>query len=70
MKKKRTRRFSWKEDRQLIQMATASATLEEAAAMFRTSIETIERKAKLLGLRFKVRADRKRLSRSVLKAKK
>jgi hypothetical protein len=66
MKKKRTRRFTYKEDRQLIQMAAASATLEEAAAMFRTSIETIERKAKLLGLRFKVRADRKRL----LKAKK
>ena len=61
MKKRRTR-FTYEEDRQLIQMAAASATLEEAAAMFRTSIETIERKAKLLGLRFKVRADRKRLS--------
>ena len=60
MKKKRTR-FTWKEDRQLIQMAAASATLEEAAAMFRTSIETIERKAKLLGLRIEVRADRKRV---------
>jgi hypothetical protein len=60
MKKKRTR-FTYEEDRQLIQMAAASATLEEAAAMFRTSIETIERKAKLLGLRIKVRADGKRL---------
>jgi hypothetical protein len=73
MKKKRPR-FTFEEDRQLIQMATASATLEEAAAMFRTSIETIERKAKLLGLRFKARADRKRLSAhfadSGLKAKK
>ncbi len=66
MKKKRTR-FTYEEDRQLIQMAAASATLEEAAAMFRTSIETIERKAKLLGLRIEVRADRKRLG---LKAKK
>jgi hypothetical protein len=59
MKKKRNR-FTYEEDRQLIQMAAASATLEEAATMFRTSIETIERKAKLLGLRFKVRAGRKR----------
>ena len=35
MKKKRTTRFTYEEDRQLIQMAAASATLEEAAAMFR-----------------------------------
>jgi hypothetical protein len=41
-------RFSLKEDRQLIQMAAAAATLEEAAAILRTSIETIERKAGLL----------------------
>ena len=45
--------FSLKEDRQLIQMATASATLEEAAAVLRTSIETIERKAKRLGIKLK-----------------
>jgi hypothetical protein len=65
--KKRTR-FSYKDDRRLIQMAAASATVKEAAAMFRTSIATIERKAKALGI---LRADRKRLSaRSVLKAKK
>jgi hypothetical protein len=32
-----------KEDRQLIQMAATSATLEEAAAIFRTSIDTIEK---------------------------
>jgi hypothetical protein len=49
-------------------MVEASATVEEAAAMFRTSIETIERKAKKLGI---LRADRKRLSaRYVLKVKK
>ena len=42
-----------KEDRQLIQMAAASATLEEAAAVLRTSIETIERKAKSLGIKLK-----------------
>jgi hypothetical protein len=45
--------FSLKEDRQLIQMAAASATLEEAAAVFRTSIETIERRAKRLGIKLK-----------------
>jgi DNA-binding CsgD family transcriptional regulator len=46
--------FSLKEDRELIQMAAASATLEEAAAVLRTSIETIERKAKRLGIKLNV----------------
>ncbi len=46
-------RFSLKEDRQLIQMAAVSATLEEAAAIFRTSVETIERKAERLGIKLK-----------------
>jgi transcriptional regulator with GAF, ATPase, and Fis domain len=45
--------FSLKEDRQLIQMAASSATLEDAAAILRTSIETIERKAKRLGIKLK-----------------
>jgi hypothetical protein len=45
--------FSLKEDRQLIQMAAAAATLEEAAAVLRTSIETIARKAKRLGIKLK-----------------
>ena len=68
MKRRQHGRFSYAEERRLIQMAAASATVEEAAAMFRTSIDTIERKAKKLGI---LRADRKRLSaRSVLKAKK
>ena len=67
-KKRRHGRFSYAEDRRLIQLAAASATVEEAAAMFRTLIETIERKAKKLGI---LRADRKRLSaRYVLKVKK
>jgi hypothetical protein len=35
-------------------MAAASATLEEAAAVLRTSIETIERKAKRLGIKLNV----------------
>ena len=42
-----------KEDRQLIQMAAASATLEEAAASLRTSVETIERMAGRLGIKLK-----------------
>jgi hypothetical protein len=50
MAKKRRGSFTWKEDRQLIQMAAASAALEEAAAIFRTSAERIERKAKSWGL--------------------
>jgi hypothetical protein len=61
MKTKRTR-FTYEEDRKLIQMAAGSATLVEAAAMFRTSVKTIERKAKKLGLRLKGRNSRKRLS--------
>jgi transcriptional regulator with GAF, ATPase, and Fis domain len=42
-----------KEERQLIQMAATSATLEEAAAILRTSVDTIERKAKRLGIKLK-----------------
>jgi hypothetical protein len=53
MAKKRRTRFSLKEDRQLIQMAASSATLEKAAAIFRTSLDTIERKAKRLGIKLK-----------------
>ena len=61
---KQRRRFTYKEERQLIQMAEVSATVEEAAAMFRTSIETIERKAKKLGI---LRAGKRLSARSVLK---
>jgi hypothetical protein len=50
-------RFSFREDRKLIQMAAGSATLEEAAAMFGTSVETIERKAEKLGLALKAHDD-------------
>ena len=53
MAKKRRGRFSLKEERQLIQMAATSATLEEAAVIFRTSVDTIERKAKRLGIKLK-----------------
>jgi hypothetical protein len=67
MAKNRRARFSYAEERRLIQMAATSATLEEAAAKFKTSVGTIERKAEKLGI---LGADRKRLSaRFVLKAK-
>jgi glutamate-1-semialdehyde aminotransferase len=57
MAKNRRARFTYAEDRHLIQMAAASATLEEAAATFKTTIKTIERKAEKLGIRLKRRAD-------------
>ena len=63
MTKKRPRgRFAYAEDRKLIQMAAASATLEEAAAMFGTSIGVMDRMAKRLGLALERRNGRKRPS--------
>jgi hypothetical protein len=53
MAEKRRGGFTWKEDRQLIQMAADSATLEEAAEIFRTSVETIAKKAARLGIKLK-----------------
>jgi len=38
-----------KEDRRLIRMAATSATPEKAAAIFRTSVDTIERTCRRLG---------------------
>jgi hypothetical protein len=55
MAKKRRGGFTWKEDRQLIQMAADSATLEEAAETFRTSVETIAKRAARLGIKLKQR---------------
>jgi hypothetical protein len=40
-------------------MAATSATLEEAAAIFRTSVDTIENKCKMLGIQLR-RCGRKR----------
>ena len=63
MTKKRPRgRFAYADDRKLIQMAAASATLEEAAAMFGTSIGVMERMAKRLGLLLVEPNGQKRLS--------
>ena len=65
--------FSLKEDRQLIQMAATSAKLEEAAAIFRTSVDTIENKCKGLGISVETTRSKKpigRLAEIGLKAKK
>ena len=73
MAKKRTGRFSLKEERQLIQMAASSATIEEAAAIFRTSVDTIEKKSERLGIEFRRRGRKRPIRRLVelgLKAKK
>jgi len=59
MAKNRRGRFSLKEERQLIQMAATSATMEEAAAILRTSVDAIEKKSERLGIEFR-RIGRKR----------
>ena len=72
MAKKRSR-FSLKEDRQLIQMAATKAALEEAAAIFRTSVDTIENKCKRLGIQLRRRGRKRPIRRLVglgLKGKK
>ena len=53
MEKNRRGRFSLKEERQLVQMAASSATLEEAAAILRTSVDAIEKKSQRLGIEFR-----------------
>jgi hypothetical protein len=73
MAKKRSGRFSLKEERQLIQMAATSATLEEAAAIFRTSVDTIEKKSQRLGIQLRRRGRKRPIRRMVelgLKVKK
>ena len=73
MAKKRSGRFSLKEERQLIQMAATSATMEEAAAILRTSVDAIEKKSERLGIEFRRRGRKRPIGRLVdlgLKAKK
>ena len=73
MAKKRSGPFSLKEERQLIQMAATSATLEKAAAIFRTSVNTIEKKSKMLGIQLRRRSRKRPIRRLVglgLKVKK
>jgi hypothetical protein len=43
-------RFTWKEDRKVIAMAASGATAFAIAEKFKTSVETIERKARQLGI--------------------
>jgi len=72
MAKKRSGPFSLKEERRLIQMAATSATLEEAAVIFWTSVDTIENKCKRLGIQLRRRGSKKSLAppgRLGLKAK-
>jgi DNA-binding CsgD family transcriptional regulator len=46
----RTGRFSYKQERELILMASKGATVSQIAARFRTTVETIERTAKRLAV--------------------
>jgi DNA-binding NarL/FixJ family response regulator len=48
--KRRPGRFTWKNERELIAMAVSGATASEIAAKFKTSVKTIERKARALGI--------------------
>jgi hypothetical protein len=66
MKKRRTR-FTWKEDRQLIQMAAASATLEEAAASRKRNTILMEKtflvkKSKRMASTRSIRLEKKSMS--------
>jgi hypothetical protein len=48
--KRRPGRFTLKNERELIAMAANGATASEIAAKFKTSVKTIERKARALGI--------------------
>jgi hypothetical protein len=48
--KRRQRRFTWKENREVIAMGRSGATAAEIAGKFKTSVQTIERKARALGI--------------------
>ena len=55
---KRRGRFTLKDERALISMATNGATMSEIAAKFRRSVKTIERKARALSVSIKRRPNR------------
>jgi len=48
--KRRSGRFTLKNEHELIAMAANGATASEIAAKFKTSVKTIERKARALGI--------------------
>jgi hypothetical protein len=68
--KRRSGRFSLEEDRQLMLMASDGATVEAAAANFRASPETIERKVAKFGIQLKSAAwaERQKAVRAALLA--
>jgi hypothetical protein len=49
----RVGRFSYKMERELIAMAAKGASISQIAARFRTTVATVERKAKRLGVSIK-----------------
>jgi DNA-binding NarL/FixJ family response regulator len=55
---RRPGRFSWKEERKLISMAANGATASKIAAQFKTSVKTVERKARALGVSIKRQSKR------------
>jgi len=55
----RIRRWSFKDDRRLIELARASKTLEEVAKITGRSPEAIKRAAMRLGISFKSEAAKK-----------
>jgi DNA-binding NarL/FixJ family response regulator len=55
---KRLGRFSWKEERELISMAANGATASKIAARLKTSVKTVERKARALSVSIKQRSKR------------
>jgi hypothetical protein len=55
--KGRSGRFTWKAERQLIAMATNGTTASSIAVKFKTSVKTMERKARALGILLKKRPE-------------
>ena len=55
----RKRHWSFKDDRQLMELARTSKTLEEVAKMARRPPETIKRRTMRLGISFKSEAKKK-----------
>jgi hypothetical protein len=61
--KRRSGRFTRKDEREVIAMALGGATAPEIAAKFKTSVKTIERKARALGI--SIRTDSKQRSKKL-----
>jgi hypothetical protein len=60
-------RFTWKEEREVIAMAASGATVLAIAEKFKTSSETIERKARQLGISLsEIRGERPKRKRRLV----